>query len=230
LEAIMAVGEWDQRQLCSDGGCVGVIGPTGTCKVCGRAAQNWGDERKRGLIEPADEEAAASGQEEDDDDEVGGEVGQDVDDDLDDDEVEDDGDDDLDDDDEDDDGDDDDDDEDDADALAADGVEADAVVAAPDWGARRLCPDGSCIGVIGADGRCKVCGRQAPGNFQTTASGTADSGFAIETTATAVSTTEDAVQTVASTVTTDAPPAPDDAPPDGAEAPASDPDSKDPNR
>jgi hypothetical protein len=24
--------------------------------------------------------------------------------------------------------------------------------------ARRLCPDGSCIGVIGADGRCKVCG------------------------------------------------------------------------
>jgi hypothetical protein len=23
---------------------------------------------------------------------------------------------------------------------------------------RRLCPDGSCIGVIGSDGRCKVCG------------------------------------------------------------------------
>jgi hypothetical protein len=23
---------------------------------------------------------------------------------------------------------------------------------------RRLCPDGSCIGVIGGDGRCKVCG------------------------------------------------------------------------
>lgn len=24
---------------------------------------------------------------------------------------------------------------------------------------RRLCPDGACIGVIGEDGRCSVCGR-----------------------------------------------------------------------
>ena len=24
---------------------------------------------------------------------------------------------------------------------------------------RQLCPDGSCIGVLDADGRCKVCGR-----------------------------------------------------------------------
>jgi hypothetical protein len=24
---------------------------------------------------------------------------------------------------------------------------------------RRLCPDGACIGLIGDDGRCKVCGR-----------------------------------------------------------------------
>jgi hypothetical protein len=28
---------------------------------------------------------------------------------------------------------------------------------------RRLCPDGACIGVIGEDGRCKVCGRGAGG-------------------------------------------------------------------
>ena len=28
---------------------------------------------------------------------------------------------------------------------------------------RRLCPDGACIGVIGEDGRCKVCGRTASG-------------------------------------------------------------------
>ena len=26
---------------------------------------------------------------------------------------------------------------------------------------RRLCPDGSCIGVIGPDGRCSVCGKEA---------------------------------------------------------------------
>jgi len=28
---------------------------------------------------------------------------------------------------------------------------------------RRLCPDGACVGVIGDDGRCKVCGRSAGG-------------------------------------------------------------------
>lgn len=27
---------------------------------------------------------------------------------------------------------------------------------------RRLCPDGSCIGIIGSDGRCTVCGKAAP--------------------------------------------------------------------
>jgi hypothetical protein len=29
---------------------------------------------------------------------------------------------------------------------------------------RRLCPDGACIGVIGDDGRCPVCGRSAGGS------------------------------------------------------------------
>jgi hypothetical protein len=29
---------------------------------------------------------------------------------------------------------------------------------------RRLCPDGACIGVIGSDGKCKVCGRVATGS------------------------------------------------------------------
>lgn len=24
---------------------------------------------------------------------------------------------------------------------------------------RRLCPDGSCVGLVGDDGRCRVCGR-----------------------------------------------------------------------
>ena len=26
---------------------------------------------------------------------------------------------------------------------------------------RKLCPDGSCVGVIGPDGICKVCGRRS---------------------------------------------------------------------
>src|SRR5215831_477757 len=67
-EATMAVGEWDQRQLCPDGSCIGVIGPDGTCRVCGRAAPNWGDERKRGLIDPDDEQERDIHDEDDDDD------------------------------------------------------------------------------------------------------------------------------------------------------------------
>jgi hypothetical protein len=27
---------------------------------------------------------------------------------------------------------------------------------------RRLCPDGTCIGIIGSNGRCTVCGSTAP--------------------------------------------------------------------
>ena len=40
---------------------------------------------------------------------------------------------------------------------------------------RRLCPDGSCVGVIGADGRCSVCQRP-PGSAEKTASAAADRG------------------------------------------------------
>jgi hypothetical protein len=29
-----------------------------------------------------------------------------------------------------------------------------------DFDSRALCPDGACTGVIGADGRCKACGRK----------------------------------------------------------------------
>ncbi|MHB8138662.1 MAG: hypothetical protein ACYDGO_09800 [Smithellaceae bacterium] len=28
--------EWDKRVLCSDGACIGVIGPDGKCKECGK--------------------------------------------------------------------------------------------------------------------------------------------------------------------------------------------------
>jgi hypothetical protein len=58
--------DFDDRQLCPDGGCIGVIGPDGRCKECGRAAPNWGDERNRGLrseedIAPAIEVAKVRG-------------------------------------------------------------------------------------------------------------------------------------------------------------------------
>jgi hypothetical protein len=28
---------------------------------------------------------------------------------------------------------------------------------------RRLCPDGACVGLLGSDGKCKVCGMVGPG-------------------------------------------------------------------
>jgi len=29
-----------------------------------------------------------------------------------------------------------------------------------EWENRRLCPDGNCIGIIGPDGRCGICGKE----------------------------------------------------------------------
>ncbi|HEX5063550.1 MAG TPA: hypothetical protein VFV99_29435 [Kofleriaceae bacterium] len=114
------MSEWDQRQLCPDGACVGVIGDDGTCKVCGRAAPNWGDERNRGLVDendhsdesqPPPESVTKS----------------------------------------------------DKPLLYFDVDKTDEGDAKPDadWDQRKLCPDDACIGVIGADGTCKVCGRSA---------------------------------------------------------------------
>ena len=34
---------------------------------------------------------------------------------------------------------------------------------APAWDDRRLCPDGGCVGVLGLDGRCPLCGRVGVG-------------------------------------------------------------------
>ena len=112
----MTVGEWDERQLCADGSCIGLIGPTGTCKVCGRAAANWGDERKRGLVA----DVTPSGPEDEHEHEHANE-----------------------------------------DADEGDGTEAPAAAEGTDASARALCPDGACIGLIGPDGRCKVCGKAA---------------------------------------------------------------------
>jgi len=30
---------WEDRQLCSDGNCIGVIGPNGRCKECGKPSK-----------------------------------------------------------------------------------------------------------------------------------------------------------------------------------------------
>jgi len=133
----MAVDDWDYREVCPDGACVGVIGPDGTCKVCGRVSPTWDNERERGMVVDgaADAELPA-----DDDDEL--------DDDDDDDEDDED-------DDEDDEGDEGDDDEVEVDAALAPEANADEY----EWSRRKLCPDGACVGVVGPSGACTVCGK-----------------------------------------------------------------------
>ena len=93
-----------ERELCAEGTCIGLIGPDGFCKECGRPGRGPGvDPRTQGLRS---------------DDEVAGE-------------------------------------------LAAAIIEGDAAAAPEDFAERRLCPDGACIGVIGASGVCGECGRPA---------------------------------------------------------------------
>ena len=36
IEASAESDDWDKRRLCSDGNCIGVIGPDGNCKECGK--------------------------------------------------------------------------------------------------------------------------------------------------------------------------------------------------
>ena len=96
---------WENRRLCFDGNCIGVIGADNNCKECGK---------------PAGSEGAAdlfSGCVEDEkhDDGDGGIISED--------------------------------DKSDEPDL--------------EWKNRRLCSDGSCIGVIGADNNCKECGKPA---------------------------------------------------------------------
>ena len=35
-EIVESDDDWDKRVLCSDGSCIGVIGPDGKCKECGK--------------------------------------------------------------------------------------------------------------------------------------------------------------------------------------------------
>src|SRR5262245_3787888 len=97
----------ENRRLCPDGACVGVIGADGRCKVCGRTD----DGAPQGAI-------GSAGQAPVDDDDDGDYEDQD----------------------------------DEADAEdAEDGGDED----------RRLCSDEACVGLIGPDGKCKICGLPA---------------------------------------------------------------------
>lgn len=104
--------EWENRQLCDDGNCIGVIGPDGCCKVCGKPCA--GELPDTGI----------SGSVSDQTDDVSQET-----------------------------------------PSIPDTEELLTNEHAPDedadteWKNRRLCSDGNCIGVIGPNGCCKVCGK-----------------------------------------------------------------------
>lgn len=166
----MSTSAWEERRLCDDGGCTGLIGNDGLCRVCGRASKFWGDERRRGMQDDdGDEEEAArdvakaTGAAANDDDEralcpdgactglldgdgrckVCGKVDESV----------------------------------RSRVKAAPARDADAGDGGDDANGandgdrgngdddddddRQLCPDGGCTGLIGDDGACRVCGRRA---------------------------------------------------------------------
>ncbi len=92
--------DWENRRLCSDDSCIGVIGADGRCGVCGLLNPNA----------PGNPELSTSGN-----------------------------------------------------AVKDEPREPPSEDQVPEprklgWDDRKLCSDESCIGTIGTDGRCRVCG------------------------------------------------------------------------
>lgn len=112
---------FEDRELCPDGACIGVIGPDGLCKECGKAGTRPAVARPSS--EPGDDDEPRDG---DDPGDSGGEI------------------------------------EAAGDESAGAGDSEDAPSpSGDDWDDRQLCSDETCIGVIGADGRCRECGKSA---------------------------------------------------------------------
>lgn len=121
--------DWENRVLCEDGNCIGVIGPNGLCKECGKPYEG-NDE-----INPEDKKEETSGLDklsidEDSVTDTGPEEtfshdhGEQL-----------------------------------RDDATEQSVADETLVPDDDWESRTLCSDGNCIGVIGPDGRCKECGK-----------------------------------------------------------------------
>lgn len=53
-EAASDDSDWDRRILCSDGNCIGVIGPDGRCKECGKPYDSELPERESPNSEASD--------------------------------------------------------------------------------------------------------------------------------------------------------------------------------
>jgi hypothetical protein len=96
----------ENRRLCPDGACIGVIGADGRCRVCGRVDDGAPQTPETPLTQLRMDSVA-----EDDESE---------------------------------------------DIVATAEGETDFVEDADDD--RRLCPDEACVGLVGPDGKCKICG------------------------------------------------------------------------
>ena len=118
-ETAISDSEWENRKLCSDGNCIGVIGEDGRCNECGKKYQ--GPLPEKNAVEEEDlapEETSA---------EKGGLPPEEE------------------------------------SAKAVESIKEDDYLTDSDWGNRKLCSDGNCIGVIGPEGRCKECGKPYEG-------------------------------------------------------------------
>ncbi len=107
-EATGPDSDWDNRILCNDGNCIGVIGADGHCKECGKKYEGP-------LPEMSAEETVEQTAEKEEESTLPDETTA---------------------------------------ANAADEPPGD-----DGWDNRILCNDGNCIGIIGADGKCKECGK-----------------------------------------------------------------------
>jgi hypothetical protein len=103
------------RRLCPDGSCLGLVGPSGRCNICG-----LGGDGKRGPVIPGETFSGAGDGDGDGDSGSGFE----------------------------------------AEAAGSGADERAGEESAPGFDpARRLCEDGTCVGVVGPSGACNVCGR-----------------------------------------------------------------------
>lgn len=111
--------DWENRVLCSDGNCIGVVGWDGRCKECGKPYEGQLPWQIKSTA--SDKNAETQPHEDVSDTEE---------------------------------------------KPVADGESQPDQTAEEDydWESRRLCSDGSCIGVIGPDGRCKECGKPYEGD------------------------------------------------------------------
>jgi hypothetical protein len=118
-----APADLDERRLCPDGACIGVIGPDNRCGECGTDAGPAPAAEAEAESESESESEAESESEPESESEAEAES--------------------------------------EARSEPDPGAGESALEAEDDLDDRQLCPDGGCIGLIGPNGRCKECGRQA---------------------------------------------------------------------